>query len=118
MRAASVGFAAFFARRHFRTAVVGAPDDGSAPPKSQSNSFDIAKAEIRAAVGYLLRGVSGGERGGIVQEIIAIVREVANGLSPDQPNPWTMVCLAAETGLAHRSRRPSGKTRPLPSTDR
>ena len=46
---------------------------------------DDAKAEIRAAVGYLLRG--GGARGDIVQEIIAIVRQVASGLPPEQPNP-------------------------------
>ena len=36
---------------------------------------DDAKAEIRAAVGYLLRGAIGGARGDIVQEIIAIVRQ-------------------------------------------
>jgi hypothetical protein len=41
---------------------------------------DDAKAEIRAAVGYLLRGATGGTRGDIVQEIIAIVRQVASGL--------------------------------------
>ena len=33
---------------------------------------DDAKAEIRAAVGYLLRGATGGARGDIVQEIVAI----------------------------------------------
>jgi hypothetical protein len=49
---------------------------------------DDAKAEIRAAVGYLLRGATGGARGDIVQEIIAIVRDVANALSPPKPtNP-------------------------------
>jgi len=32
-----------------------------------------AKAEIRAAVGYLLTGATGGARGDIVQEIITIV---------------------------------------------
>ena len=37
---------------------------------------DDAKTEIRAAVGYLLRGATGGARGDIVQEIIAIVRQV------------------------------------------
>ena len=36
---------------------------------------DDAKAQIRAAVGYLLRGATGGARGDIVQEIIAIVRQ-------------------------------------------
>ena len=48
---------------------------------------DDAKAEIRAAVGYLLRGATGGARGDIVQEIIAIVRQVASGLLPEQPDP-------------------------------
>jgi hypothetical protein len=43
---------------------------------------DDAKAEIRAAVGYLVRGAVGGARGDIVQEIIAIVRDVANALPP------------------------------------
>jgi len=46
-----------------------------------------AKAEIRAAVEYLLRGATGGARGDIVQEIIAIVRQVASGLPPEQGNP-------------------------------
>jgi hypothetical protein len=44
---------------------------------------DDAKAEIRAAVGYLLRGATGGARGDIVQAIISIVRQVAAGLSPE-----------------------------------
>jgi len=35
----------------------------------------------------LLRGATGGERGDIVQEIIAIVRNVASGLPPEQRNP-------------------------------
>jgi hypothetical protein len=46
-----------------------------------------AKAEIRAAVSYLLRGATGGARGDIVQEIIWIVRQVASGLPPEQPDP-------------------------------
>jgi hypothetical protein len=48
---------------------------------------DEAKTEIRAAVEYLLRGATGGVRGDIVQEIIAIVRQVASGLPPEQGNP-------------------------------
>ena len=48
---------------------------------------DDAKAEIRAAVGYLLRGATGAARGDIVQEIVAIVRQVAGGLPPEQGNP-------------------------------
>jgi hypothetical protein len=47
----------------------------------------LGKAEIRAAVEYLLRGATGGYRGDIVQEIIAIVRDVANALSPKPTNP-------------------------------
>jgi hypothetical protein len=46
-----------------------------------------AKAVIRTAVGYLLRGAAGGARGDTVQEIIAIVRQVASGLPPEQPDP-------------------------------
>jgi hypothetical protein len=46
------------------------------------NGEDDAKAEIRAAVRYLLEGTSGSDRGDIVQEIIAIVSEVAHGLPP------------------------------------
>jgi hypothetical protein len=48
---------------------------------------DDAKAEIRAAVGYLVRGATGGGRGDIVREIIAIVRDVANALPPKPMNP-------------------------------
>jgi hypothetical protein len=46
------------------------------------NSEDDAKAEIRAAVRYLLEGASGSDRGDIVHQVIAIVSEVAHGLSP------------------------------------
>jgi hypothetical protein len=48
---------------------------------------DDAKAVIRTAVGYLLRDATGGARGDTVQEIIAIVRQVASGLPPEQGNP-------------------------------
>jgi hypothetical protein len=50
-------------------------------------SPDDAKTEIRAAVGHLLRGATGGARGDIVQDIIAIVRQIASGLPPEQPDP-------------------------------
>jgi hypothetical protein len=43
---------------------------------------DDAKAVIRAAVVYLLRGATGGARGDIVQEITSIVRNAASE-SPD-----------------------------------
>jgi hypothetical protein len=48
---------------------------------------DDAKAEIRAAVEYLVRGATGGARGDIVQEIIAIVRDAANGVPARKPDP-------------------------------
>jgi hypothetical protein len=47
---------------------------------------DDAKAEIRAAVAYLLRGATGGARGDIVQEIITIVRNAASGSPPEPPD--------------------------------
>jgi hypothetical protein len=47
---------------------------------------DDAKVTIRAAVKYLLRGTTDGVRGDIVQEIISIVRQVANGPPPGRAN--------------------------------
>jgi hypothetical protein len=47
---------------------------------------DDAKVTIRAAIRYLLKGATGGSRGDIVQEIISLVRQVASGLPPEQPN--------------------------------
>jgi hypothetical protein len=41
---------------------------------------DDAKAEIGAAVEYLLRGTTDGVRGDLVQEIIEIVRRVARAM--------------------------------------
>jgi hypothetical protein len=46
-----------------------------------------AKAEIRAAVRYLLEGTAGSDRGDIVREIIEIVGEVARGLPPGGEDP-------------------------------
>jgi hypothetical protein len=48
---------------------------------------DDAKAGIRAAVGYLLKGASGPARNIVALEIIKIVHQVANGLPPEQNNP-------------------------------
>jgi hypothetical protein len=48
---------------------------------------DDAKAAIRAAVRYLLRGATGGARGDIVQGIITIVRQIANEPPRGQPDP-------------------------------
>jgi len=48
---------------------------------------DEAKAEIGAAVRYLLKDATGSARGDIVREIIEIVRDVANGLLPPQHPP-------------------------------
>ena len=49
---------------------------------------DDAKAEIRAAVAYLLNGATVGDRGEIVRQIIEIVSEVARGLAPRRPDPF------------------------------
>lgn len=48
---------------------------------------DDAKAEIRAAVGYLLKDAAGAARDRIALEIMEIVRQVANGLSAEPSNP-------------------------------
>jgi hypothetical protein len=46
------------------------------------NDEDDAKAEIRAAVRYLVKDAAGSDRCDIVREIIAIVNEVARGRAP------------------------------------
>jgi hypothetical protein len=43
-----------------------------------------AKAEIGAAVRYLLKDATGSARSDVVREIIELVRDVANGLLPPQ----------------------------------
>ena len=47
-----------------------------------------AKAEIRAAVAYLLNSAAGSDRGDIVREIIEIVREAARGSERNQSDPF------------------------------
>jgi hypothetical protein len=49
---------------------------------------DEARTEIRAAVQYLLRGATGSARADMVLEIIEIVRDEANGLSHELPDPF------------------------------
>ena len=49
---------------------------------------DDAKATIRAAVRYLLKGAAGSDRGDIAREIIEIVNEVARGLAPGGSDPF------------------------------
>jgi hypothetical protein len=41
-----------------------------------------ARAKIRAAVRYLLKGTAGSDRGNIAREIIEMVGQVARGLPP------------------------------------
>jgi hypothetical protein len=48
---------------------------------------DDAKAEIGAAVRYLLKDVTGSARGDIVREIIEIVHDAATGLLPPRHPP-------------------------------
>ena len=49
---------------------------------------DDAKATIRAAVRYMLKGAAGSDRGDIAREIIEIVNEVARGLPPGGQDPF------------------------------
>ena len=49
---------------------------------------DDAKAEIRAAVAYLLKKAAGNYRGDIMREIVEIVNEVARGLAPGGSDPF------------------------------
>jgi hypothetical protein len=51
------------------------------------NDEDDAKAEIRAAVRYLLNGAADSDRDDIVQQIIELVGEVARGLPPGEHDP-------------------------------
>ena len=46
---------------------------------------DDAKAEIRAAVEYLLRNTSGAARADIVLELIQVVRDAANDIPGGNP---------------------------------
>jgi hypothetical protein len=49
---------------------------------------DDAKATIRAAIRYLLRGTAGRDRGDVVAGIIEIVRQAAQGEAPNQTDPF------------------------------
>jgi hypothetical protein len=50
-------------------------------------SAEDAKAEMRAAVAYLLKDAAGSDRGDIVRDIVEIVNEVARGLPPGGQGP-------------------------------
>ena len=57
---------------------------------AMSDDFDgieDAKTAIRAAVQYLLKESSGGDRGVIAREIIEIVKEAVRGLQPGGQDP-------------------------------
>jgi hypothetical protein len=56
---------------------------------------DDAKAEIRAAVGYLLKDAAGAARDRIALQIMEIVRQLANGCRPNPAILWTTGCPAA-----------------------
>jgi hypothetical protein len=63
-----------------------------------------AKAEIAAAVRYLLRDTAGGVRADLVREIIGIVRDAADGLPPDE-NPMDAVAVKqpAMSGVTYKA---------------
>jgi hypothetical protein len=48
---------------------------------------DDAKAKLRAAMAYLLKGTIGTARHVIALEIMETLRQVANGWPPGQPDP-------------------------------
>ena len=65
---------------------------------------DDAKAEIGAAVRYLLKDATGGVRADLVREIIGIVRDAADGLPRDQ-NPADAVAVKqpAMSGVTYKA---------------
>ena len=65
---------------------------------------DDARAEIGAAVRYLLRDVTGSLRGDVVQEIIEVVRDAANGLlSPQHPLEVAEAKQAPMSGIPYKA---------------
>jgi hypothetical protein len=65
-----------------------------------------AKAEIGAAVRYLLKDATGSARGDIVREIIEIVHDVATGLLPPQhqnPLDARAVKQAPMSGITYKA---------------
>ncbi len=69
-------------------------------------SDDDAKAEIGAAVRYLLKDAVGSRHGDIVREIVEIVRNVASGQLPPQ-HPYPLDVRAAKqplmSGITYKS---------------
>lgn len=63
---------------------------------------DDAKAEIGAAVRYLLKDVNGGTRGDIVKELVEIVHDVANGLLPLR-HPASAMAQPLTSGIAYKA---------------
>ena len=60
---------------------------------------DDAKAEIRAAVGYLLKDAAGSDCGDSVREIVAIVNEARAACRLVVAKiRWTMACPVARRG--------------------
>jgi hypothetical protein len=61
---------------------------------------DDAKAEIRAAVGYLLNGAAGSNRGDIVGRSLQSCTRLRAACRLVAEIPWTMICLVAERRIA------------------
>jgi len=63
-----------------------------------------AKAEIGAAVKYLLRGATGGARRRLVEEIVDLVRDVADGiLQPTHPLTADAAKQPPMSGIAYKA---------------
>jgi hypothetical protein len=89
--------------RNYLTDQIGVPATGYDTPHL---SADDAKAEIGAAVKYLLKDLTGSARSDIVREIMEIVHDVANGLLPPQPqNPLDAraVTQAPRSGVTYKA---------------
>ena len=67
------------------------------------NDEDDAKAEIRAAVHYLLNGAAGNDRRDIVREIIEIVTRWRAACRLPAKIRWTTACPGARRGTEARS---------------
>jgi hypothetical protein len=89
--------------RNYLTDQIGVPATGYDTPHL---SADDAKAEIGAAVRYLLKDATGSARSDIVREIMEIVHDVANGLLPPQPaNPLDARAMtqAPRSGVTYKA---------------
>lgn len=68
---------------------------------------DDAKADIRAAVGYLLRNTSCADRANIVLELVQIVRDAANSI----PTDGSLITLRQMSEVSRSIKAPNNGSR-------